>query len=62
MAPPHTVGRSGRKFPDWLSQEWADIVGHPEPERRARHLLTGTGVDIPNGLVKSREVVYDVVV
>lgn len=50
MAPPHTVGRSGRKFRDWLSQEWADIVAHPDPEQRERHLLAGTAVDILNGL------------
>jgi hypothetical protein len=50
MAPPHTVGRSGRAFREWLSQEWADIVGHPDPEQRARHLLAGTAVDILNGL------------
>lgn len=50
MAPPHGVGRSGRKFRDWLSQEWADIVGHPDAEQRARHLLAGTAVDILNGL------------
>jgi hypothetical protein len=50
MAPPDTLGRSGRKFRDWLSQEWADIVAHPDPEQRARHLLAGTAVDILNGL------------
>ena len=50
MAPPHAVGRSGRKFRDWLSQEWADIVAHPDPEQRTRHLLAGTAVDILNGL------------
>jgi len=50
MAPPHTLGRSGRKFRDWLSQEWADIVAHPDPEQHARHLLAGTAVDILNGL------------
>lgn len=50
MAPPHTVGRSGRKFRDWLSQEWADVVGHPDPEQRVRHLAAGTGIDILNGL------------
>ena len=50
MAPPHGVGRSGRKFRDWLSQEWADIVAHPDPEQRARHLLAGTAVEILNGL------------
>ena len=50
MAPPHADGRSGRKFRDWLSQEWADIVDHPDAEQRARHLLAGTAVDILNGL------------
>jgi hypothetical protein len=50
MTPPHGVGRSGRKFRDWLSQEWADIVAHPDPEQRARHVVAGTAVDILNGL------------
>lgn len=50
MAPPHTVGRSGRKFRDWLSQEWADIVSHPDTEQRSRHVLAGTAVDVLNGL------------
>jgi hypothetical protein len=50
MAPPHALGRSGRKFRDWLSQEWADIVDHPDPEQRKRHLLAGTAIDILNGL------------
>lgn len=50
MTPPHGVGRSGRKFRAWLSQEWADIVGHPDAKQRARHLLAGTAVDFLNGL------------
>ena len=50
MAPPQTIGRSGRRFWAWLSEEWADIVAHPDPEERARHLLAGTAVDILNGL------------
>ncbi len=50
MAPPDTVGRSGRKFRDWLSNVWADVVAHPDPQQRARHLLSGTAVDILNGL------------
>ena len=50
MAPPHPVGRSGRKFRDWLSEEWADIVAHPDSEQRARHVLAGTAIDILNGL------------
>jgi len=50
MAPPHAVGRSGVKFRDWLSREWAEIVGHPDPEQRERHLLAGTAIDVRNGL------------
>lgn len=50
MAPPHRDARSGRKFRDWLSAEWADIVAHPDPKQRKRHLLAGTAVDILNGL------------
>lgn len=50
MAPPNGLGRSGRKFRDWLSQEWADIVGHPDAEQRSRHRLAGTAVDILKGL------------
>jgi hypothetical protein len=50
MAPPQTPGRSGRTFWNWLSEEWADIVAHPDPEQRARHLLAGTAVDVLNGL------------
>jgi hypothetical protein len=50
MAPPHAVSRRGRKFRDWLSEEWADILAHPDPEQRRRHLLAGAAVDILNGL------------
>lgn len=50
MAPPQVPGRSGRRFWEWLSEEWADIVAHPDPEQRARHLLAGTAVDVINGL------------
>jgi hypothetical protein len=50
MAPPQVPGRSGRTFWSWLSEEWADIVAHPDPEQRARHLLAGTAVDVLNGL------------
>ncbi|GAB4939855.1 hypothetical protein MAHJHV49_00430 [Mycobacterium avium subsp. hominissuis] len=50
MAPPQVSGRSGRRFWEWLSQEWADIVAHPDPVQRARHLLAGTAVDVLNGL------------
>ncbi|MGV0634522.1 hypothetical protein ABQE69_08875 [Mycolicibacillus trivialis] len=50
MAPPHGLGRSGRTFWVWLSHTWADIVGHPDPVQRARHLAAGTAVDVLNGL------------
>lgn len=50
MAPPHGIGRSGRTFREWLSQTWADIVAHPDPEQRARHVLAGTAIDVLNGL------------
>jgi hypothetical protein len=49
-APPHAVGRSGRPFREQLSQIWMEIVAHPDPEQRARHLLAGAAVDIRNGL------------
>jgi hypothetical protein len=50
MAPPNTTGRSGRTFRDWLSQEWADIVAHPDPQQHKRHLLAGTAIDVLKGL------------
>ena len=31
MTPPHTIGRSGRPFREWLSHAWAEIVAHPDP-------------------------------
>ncbi len=50
MAPPQVAGRSGRRFWEWLSQKWADIIAHPDPVQRAHHLLAGTEVDVLNGL------------
>lgn len=50
MAPPISPGRSGRTFVQWLSETWARVVDHPDPEQRARHLLAGTAVDVRNGL------------
>jgi hypothetical protein len=40
----------GMRYHQWVSAVWADIVRHPDPEERAKHLLAGTGVDIPEGL------------
>jgi hypothetical protein len=36
-------------FRRWLSITWADIVAHPNPEERRKHLLAGTGVDYAEG-------------
>ncbi|MCV7227578.1 helitron helicase-like domain-containing protein [Mycolicibacterium komossense] len=50
MAPPISHGRSGCGFAQWLSETWAQVVDHPDPEQRARHRLAGTAVDVRNGL------------
>ncbi|MGW5679741.1 hypothetical protein ACWEV4_32475 [Streptomyces sp. NPDC003860] len=39
----------GLPYRQWLSAVWADIVGHPDPEERRKHLLAGTGVDFREG-------------
>lgn len=43
MRVPATVG--GRRFEEWLSATWADVVNHPDPVERAKHLAAGTRVD-----------------
>jgi hypothetical protein len=35
----------GLYFPQWLSAVWTDVVDHPDPEQRRRHLGAGTRVD-----------------
>jgi hypothetical protein len=40
----------GLPFNRWLSAVWADIVNHPDPAERERHLRAGTGVDYAEGL------------
>jgi hypothetical protein len=40
----------GLPFNRWLSVTWADIVAHPDPEERARHLAAGTNVEWQIGL------------
>ncbi len=50
MAPPMSPGRSGRGFAQWLSETWAQVVDHPDPEQKARHRLAGTAIDVRNGL------------
>lgn len=39
----------GLPYRDWLSEVWADIVDHPDPEQRRRHRLAGTAVDFREG-------------
>ncbi|OOK70221.1 hypothetical protein BZL30_6416 [Mycobacterium kansasii] len=50
MAPPMSPGRSGRTFGQWLSDAWAQVVDHPDPEQKARHNLAGTAIDVRGGL------------
>ena len=50
MAVPAGIGKSGLPFRQWCSGAWADIVDHPDPEQRARHLNAGTAVDIIAGV------------
>jgi hypothetical protein len=63
LVPPHGTARipdgraradsrvgAGQPFRQWLSENWADIVAHPDPDERRRHLLAGTGVDYAEGL------------
>lgn len=50
MAPPMSPGRSGRGFAQWLSDTWAQVVDHPDPEQKSRHRLAGTAIDVRNGL------------
>jgi hypothetical protein len=40
----------GVHFAEWLSSAWAEIVNHPNPEEKAKHLLAGTGTDIAKGI------------
>ena len=41
---------SGVGFGDWLSHAWADIVNHPDPVQREKHLSAGTGIDRAKGI------------
>ena len=54
MALPAGTGKSGQPFREWCSRAWADVVDHPDPDQRARHLNAGTAVDIIAG-VKGRD-------
>lgn len=49
MCPPQgEVG--GMRFPQWLSEIWADIVAHPDPGHRAKHRQAGAAVDYRRGI------------
>lgn len=48
--PPVVLSPDGRQFKQWLSETWAAIVAHPDPEQYRRHVLAGTGVDYAEGL------------
>lgn len=39
----------GLPYRQWLSVVWADIVSHPDPEQKRRHILAGTAVDYREG-------------
>ncbi|MFF8281069.1 hypothetical protein ACF05T_34320 [Streptomyces lateritius] len=39
----------GLTYRQWLSVVWADVVAHPDPEQKRRHLLAGTAVDFREG-------------
>ncbi|WP_343573434.1 hypothetical protein [Mycobacterium sp.] len=54
MAPPISPGRSGRRFAQWLSETWAEVVDHPDSAQKARHRLAGTAIDVRSGL-KARD-------
>lgn len=50
MVPPHGRTADQWAFGAWLSYTWADIVAHPDPEQRRKHVRAGTGIDFAEGL------------
>lgn len=44
-----TVENHNLGYQEWLSATWADIVAHPDPAERARHLAAGTNVSWKEG-------------
>ena len=50
VAPPHGTATSGEPFRQWLSRSWMEIVDHPDPDQRERHLRAGTAIDWNDGL------------
>jgi hypothetical protein len=53
MVPPHGVAERCT-FREWISRTWADVVNHPDPAQRTRHVRAGTGLDWAHGL-RSRD-------
>lgn len=52
LPPPGSA--EGYSFREWISQAWAQIVAHPDPQEYRNHLLAGTGLDFAQGL-RSRD-------
>lgn len=48
-SPPHGHA-NGMNFRSWLSEVWADIVAHPDPDQREQHRRAGTAIDWNDGL------------
>lgn len=48
--PPGKDAIRGLRFGPWISQTWAEIVDHPNPDERRKHVLAGTGIDYADGL------------
>lgn len=57
IVPPHGRALRGRyagfTFKRWLSETWANILGHPDPEQYARNRRAGTRIDFASGVKAS---------
>lgn len=53
MTPPLVAADDGRYFRQWVSETWAEIVDHPDPEQYQRHVRAGTAVDYAQGMRSS---------
>ena len=50
MTPPHGKSSTGLHFRQWVSQAWAEVVGHPDSEQFRKHVGAGTKVNYAEGL------------
>lgn len=41
------------EFRRWVASTWSEIVAHPDPEERQKHLNAGTAVDLAKGALMS---------